>query len=874
VRLWRATLGLAAAACCLGAVVAQSAQGVVLAPGFRDKLVFAGLQEPTAMRFAPDGRVFVAQKSGKIVVFAGLGASTPSQFVDLSRIVYDHGDRGLLGLALDPHFDEGKPYVYALYTYDHILGKTPADGEEGKVPRWGNPEQPVGDSCPKPSEAEVDDCPVSGRLVRLTAEGNHAKLGPFGEVEEKVLVEDWCQQFSSHSIGGLQFDSNGALYASGGDGASFNDVDYGQFGWPNVNQCGDPPNPVGTADTPPTAEGGALRAQDLRTGGDPVGLDGTIIRIDPETGEGLPGNPMFDSASQNARRIIAYGLRNPFRFAIDQENGEIYAGNVGWNTWEEIDRLPTLPNHPFNSGWPCYEGPEKNPSYEGLGLNICQGLYAEPGSTSPPFFFYKHFQDVIPGDECTNATGSAISGLALYPGSGPFPAAYDHALFFADSVRGCIFVAFAGPDGRPDASTITNFMWEGGLYPGVDLQVGPEGNLYYVKIFDATDEEGKIHQISYEPDAPFASISASPRWGPLNLPTGLKIQFDGSESSDPNGEALTYEWDLDGDGEFDDSTSEKPTLIYKAAKNVTVSLRVKDESGKSSVAKTIVYPGDTPPSVEITEPSPSLTWGVGQQIHFAGVATDNEEGTLPASKLGWKTRVLHCPAACHQHPLQSYPEVSSGVLEAPDHDYPSHLDFVFTATDSRGLSASQTVQIDPRPVTLHLASDPAGVTLGAGARSEAGPFDLTVIEGGRITLSAPESVDAGGKSLPFRSWSDGGARVHTIVANAPATYTALYRGPEEPSPPAPDRPPQSHLLKHPPKLTASSSARFAFAANQPGSRFECKLDAAPFKRCRSPRAYLHLKPGRHVFAVRAVNPTGTVERKPAAFAWRVLPQPG
>ena len=56
---------------------------------------------------------------------------------------------------------------------------------------------------------------------------------------EQVLISDWCQQFPSHSIGDLQFGPDGALYVSGGDGASFNATDYGQFGSP-VNPCGDP----------------------------------------------------------------------------------------------------------------------------------------------------------------------------------------------------------------------------------------------------------------------------------------------------------------------------------------------------------------------------------------------------------------------------------------------------------------------------------------------------------------------------------------------------------------------------------------------------------------------------------------------------------
>ena len=78
---------------------------------------------------------------------------------------------------------------------------------------------------------------------------------------ETPLITDWCQQYPSHSVGDLVFGPGRALYVSAGDGASFNFADYGQDGAP-VNPCGDP---GGAAPTPPTAEGGALRAQDVRT---------------------------------------------------------------------------------------------------------------------------------------------------------------------------------------------------------------------------------------------------------------------------------------------------------------------------------------------------------------------------------------------------------------------------------------------------------------------------------------------------------------------------------------------------------------------------------------------------------------------------------
>jgi glucose/arabinose dehydrogenase len=146
-----------------------------------------------------------------------------------------------------------------------------------------------------------------------------------------VLVHDWCQQYPSHSIGSLFFGADGALYASGGDGASFTFVDWGQDGNPR-NPCGDPPGGVGATLTPPTAEGGALRSQDVRTTSDPTTLDGTIIRIDPNTGAGLLDNPFALSSDPNARRIVAYGLRNPFRFSIRPGTSDVWVGDVGYDT--------------------------------------------------------------------------------------------------------------------------------------------------------------------------------------------------------------------------------------------------------------------------------------------------------------------------------------------------------------------------------------------------------------------------------------------------------------------------------------------------------------------------------------------------------------
>ena len=66
-------------------------------------------------------------------------------------------------------------------------------------------------------------------------------------------------------------------------------------------------------------------------------------------------------------------------------------------------------------------------------------------------------------------------------------------------------------------------------------------------------------------------------------------------------------------------------------------------------------------------------------------------------------------------------------------------------------------------------------------------------------------------------------------------------------------------------------ASFRFAANNPGSHFKCKLDSKRFKRCSSPKVYRHLKVGKHVFKVEAVDAAGNADPTPAVRKFRITP---
>jgi glucose/arabinose dehydrogenase/regulation of enolase protein 1 (concanavalin A-like superfamily) len=727
-------------------------------PGFSETIVFSGLTNPTAVRFLPDGRVLVAEKSGLIKLFPNLTTNTYTVVADLRTEVHNFWDRGLLGLAIDPNFATNN-FIYVLYSYDAAIGGTP--------PRWGVAGA-VSDGCATPPGANTDGCVISGRLSRLTAQGAD------WTGSETPLINDWCQQFPSHSIGSLNFGADGYLYVSGGDGSNFYNPDYGQYGGTSSvppapppipqNPCGDPPAGVGGAETPPSAEGGALRAQSSqRPPAEPRLLNGSILRIDSTTGAGAPGNPFASSGDVNAQRIIGWGLRNPFRFTIKPGTNDVWVGDVGWSTWEEINHLPN-PTTGFNFGWPCYEGTPHQPLYEGVGLAICTALYAQsPQTVTSPFFAYNHADVVAAGDGCP-AGGSAITGLAFYTGGSNYPPSYNNALFFGDNSRRCVWVMFAGGNGDPNPASVVGLASTTGTAGGgpVDLQVGPDGNVYYV---DFTG--GNITRLVYGLNA--VAVATTPTSGAAPL----SVSFDGTGSKPAqNGDTLSYAWDLDGDGQFNDSTSPTPTFLYTVTGTFQARLKVTDQRGSTSISAPItITPGNTPPTPTILTPSSLLTWKVGDTINFSGQATDTQDGVLPASALFWSVIIHHCPSNCHTHVYQTFTGVANGSFPAPDHEYPAYLEIQLTATDSGGLTGTTSVNLNPQTVDLTFQTNPTGLTLSVGTFSGTSPFTRTVLVNSALLASAPSPQG----NSQFSSWSDGGSQNHTILTPAtPATYTAVF----------------------------------------------------------------------------------------------------
>jgi glucose/arabinose dehydrogenase len=492
-------------------VTRSAAQKATLPAGFDDTTAIGGVSQPVSVAFAPDGTAFVALQTGMIKSFDYVAASgqfesaaTSTDFADLSVQVNNYGDRGLTGITVDPQFP-ARPYVYVNYTFNSDP-LTP-----GTFPAWGTPGQAYDNCGPNDAnEATLSPpkrgCPVIDRVSRLTAVRNavgYVMTGP-----ELVLVQDGCAQFSSHSSGDVAFGPDGKLYASAGDGASFLGQDFGQANLAVPGQPACPGDPVN--------EGGALRAQDQRTSGagDPLGIDGTILRLNPD----VALNPATTPPSE---WLVAMGQRNPWRFTFRQGKEQLWSVDVGSSNWEEINVLADAPTTALvNRGWPCYEGTTgqslPNAAWQVLGKQICTDLYAAGASAvQAPYYSYRTrtgATPITPGENCP-VKSSSMSGIAFAPLGTDWPAAYQDALFFSDFLRGCIWRLEKDANGQPDPTQVRVFAQAAGA--PVKLTAGPGGDLYYVDYGSFSGDayvpgSGGVHRIDYV-GATGLTVKSSPK---------------------------------------------------------------------------------------------------------------------------------------------------------------------------------------------------------------------------------------------------------------------------------------------------------------------------------------------------------------------------
>ena len=330
--------------------------------------------------------MFITEKQGYVRVFKD-GQIVARPLLDLRDQVNSEIDRGLVGIAVDPHFGDNG-FVYLLFTYD------------------------------APGQARAAEEPRTGRLVRYTVQDQAAL-----PESATVLLDDYAATTPYHAVDTLRFAEDGALFVSLGDGsfsAERNDLSY--------------------------------RAQDLDT------LNGKILRLNPATGDGLPDNPFYSAATPHSARsrVWAYGMRNPFRFAIRPGTNVPYVGIVGWNSYETLVRA----TRGANAGWPCFEGFVARPEYDAS--PICANVKPLPAEAG-----YPH-----------SGNNASITGGDFNTGAN-FPADMRGDYFFGDYSQQVLRRARLNPDGRVRSVSV----FARGVGDVVDIQFGPDGALYYLNVF-------------------------------------------------------------------------------------------------------------------------------------------------------------------------------------------------------------------------------------------------------------------------------------------------------------------------------------------------------------------------------------------------------
>ncbi len=663
--------------------------------GFTDELYVGSWSNAVGMTFDDNGRMYVWEKRGMVWIVDQDGNKLPNPLIDIREEVGNWRDFGLLGFALDPNFlSNGRFYLNYLVDRHHLL-------------YFGTNNYDSGTN-------EYFDATI-GRITRYTAEAS-SNYSTTDYDSRQVLVGEtpgtgMPSLHQSHGIGSLVFGTDGTLLACFGDGASYSSVDQGSASETYYQQA------IDDGIIPANHNIGAYRCQLLSS------HNGKILRIDPETGDGVPSNPFYQAANPRSAnsRTWSLGVRNPYKmckrpgtgshFPEDADPGSFYFGDVGWTKGEELNVI-NAPGQNF--GWPKYEGMTHQPGYNNSTYAPSSHELAKVDwRTGTPRAsvngtIYNIGSSEVPGP---SFPGNASTGGTWYTGT-DFPEEYQNTYFHADYggkwIRNFVF------DENDQPVEVKNFIDNGGSIVG--LATHPiEGALYYVKYPSEIRKVSYTGSQSFDPIA-IATASSYSGAGPQT------ISFNGGQSYDPDGGNLSYNWDF-GDG----STSTDPYPVHGFTPstnnpiNYTVTLTVTDNEGDTGETTFTISLNNTAPIIIFTSVDGINTFNstTGANLSLSASVADNES---PNSALSyeWQVSLFHNNHH-HEEPVVTSP-TSTAVLSPIGCDGTTYWYRIrLTITDPQGLSNTFYKDIFP-----DCAETNQTIAFNALADKELGDPDFTI----------------------------------------------------------------------------------------------------------------------------------------------------
>lgn len=700
--------------------------------GFGEEIVYDQFTYPAGILFGSESISYVYELDGKVWSIDN-GQISESPVIDITEEVGFWADHGLISAALDPNFSENG-YIYLLYNVDrhHLL-------------YYGSDEY----------DPEIDDefKGGMGRITRYTLDlANFTSVTP--NSRQIILGESIGTGIpiaaQGHGAGALLFGEDGSLLVSTGDG--------------NSHSCcynGEGPIPSAGYDDISFQDGvlsenellGAFRSQFIG------GLNGKILRINPETGEGIANNPFYleGEAELPQSMVWALGFRNPYRMTIrpgtgygsleDGHPGIIFLSDVGETKWEEINIIRESGG---NYGWPIFEGPnlhelgyadlitdnplapnplfdnttcdqeffsfqelitEENQSHSYSFENECEPGTSIPSSIEtfdherpalaypndwggPPEALLPSFDDdgnatTIPITETSlenNASFRGISGAGgVFLSGSSIPQEYQGTYILADFLGWLRTFRFTQND-----ELVAIEHWTDSVGRPVNMVVNPYDECVYItSLFPSF-----VKRICFGGNLkPIVSCTPDTTWGPA----GITVNFDASDSYDPEGSPLQFTWDF-GDGSFGEGAQVSHTYSSPEEDIVsfTAAVTARDTGNAEGVASALISLNNSPPKVKIISIDDGHLYSVQEPTLFDLVldVTDAEEDGNEL-KFHWEYLLHHND---HFHLLDEFDFQNGTSVVSPtgcsDEDN-YWYEFNVRVTDRGGLTAFDSKMIYP-----------------------------------------------------------------------------------------------------------------------------------------------------------------------------------
>jgi len=704
--------------------------------GFVEEVAYDEFDVAAGILFADSSLSVVWELNGKVWIIVD-GEVADGPIIDISEEVAFYGDLGMIGATLHPDFSENG-FIYLYYSVDtHYLQY------------YGTPEY-----NPLANETKVS----MGRITRYTIDPESLTLVPDSR---KIILGDEIGSgipicAPSHGVGQLMFGKDGSLLATSGDGNTWVGSSP-STGWNGEGPLPDYAHDdialdIGILDEKEFL--GAFRSQYMN------GLNGKILRMDPSTGRGLPNNPYYDESDPDSPRskIWALGFRNPYRYTIlpntgggDLQNGDpgtIVVSDVGDWVWEEINFVTEGGG---NYGWPMYQGPMVYGYYHNVSTTNTTAPNPINSPGCPEFLDY---QDVIVQENLQhdyffpnpcNITQTIENDAQTFVHRRP-------ALSFANSANeNNEIVPLIAAMSTFDENGVANYtsVEDAGIAGGNFTGISGTGGVFlegdripeeYRGWYTLADFSGWLRAIKFdesnEPVAiekwnenigPAIHITQSPFDQCIYVTTiapsqikkicfggnlkpviqvtpdtvfgvgELDVVLDASESYDPEGEALSFEW------EFEDGTLLQGETIQRlfipesgGIERENILLRVTDESGASAEQIIPVSLNNTPPAVDLTSIEEGQLYSTTGPTVFSLLATVEDAESSPSQMDYQWTHILHHNT--HFHYLDFFSGNNRELVIYPTGCNPFETywyEIRIQVTDPGGLTATDNRMIYP-----------------------------------------------------------------------------------------------------------------------------------------------------------------------------------